>query len=493
MKHAVIIGAGIGGLASAVLLANRGFQVSVLEKNSTVGGKMNQVRENGYRFDTGPSLLTMPFLLENLFQECGKNLDDYLIYEELEPLCRYIYPDGTIFDNFADRNKTEAQIANFAPEDSNNYSRFLDRSEEIYNKTADAFLFNPLYNTKDLLKVNPLKFLDIDAFSTVSSKVDEYVSSPYLRQFFKRFTTYNGSSPFQAPATLNVIPHVELNQGGYYVKGGLYKIAEALYQLAESLGVTFQFNSEVDSIDVKFDEATAVILKDKKQIYCDLIFSNSDATETIVNLLPNDAVSTRKKKKQQTIEPSCSGFVLMLGCKKQWNKLKHHNIFFSADYEKEFSDIFDEQKLPDDPTIYVANTSYSDSEHAPKNSSNLFILINAPYLSDGQNWESLSIHYSDFIIKELKKRGLDGLRDSIEYQKIISPKDFYDLYRSNRGSIYGTSSNSKFAAFIRPRNKLRGLKNLYMVGGSTHPGGGIPLVVQSAFNAVALLDREMKR
>lgn len=493
MKHAVIIGAGIGGLASAALLANRGCKVTVLEKNSAVGGKMNQIIENGYRFDTGPSLLTMPFLLENLFRECGKNLEDYLAYEELEPLCRYFYPDGTIFDNFADRKKTEAQIAQFAPEDRKNYSKFLDRSEEIYNKTADAFLFNPLFNAKDLLKVNPLKFLDIDAFSTVSTKVDQHVSSPHLRQFFKRFTTYNGSSPYKAPATLNVIPHVELNQGGYYVKGGLYKIAEVLYELAESLGVSFEFNTEVESIDVKFNEAVSVILKDKTELSCDLIFSNSDATETIIQLLPDNAISKSKKKKQENIEPSCSGFVLMLGCKNKWENLKHHNIFFSSDYEKEFKDIFEDQKLPDDPTIYVANTSYSDTDHAPKNSSNLFILINAPYLSDDQNWESLSIHYPEFITNELEKRGLDDLRDSIEYQKVITPEDFYDLYKSNRGSIYGTSSNNKFAAFVRPRNKLRGLKNLYLVGGSTHPGGGIPLVVQSAFNAVALLDRELKR
>jgi len=491
MKKAVIIGAGIGGLSSAALLANKGFNVTVLEKNGSVGGKMNQIETAGYRFDTGPSLLTMPFLIEKLFEMCGENLSDYLQFVELDPLCRYFYPDGIVFDNFLDREKTEEQIHAFAPGDVGNYSKFLDRSHQLYNRTADAFLFNPLYSVQDFLKVNPFKFLDIDAFSTVSDKVDGYVTSDYLRRFFKRFTTYNGSSPYRAPATLNVIPHVELNQGGYYVKGGMFKIAEALQQLAISKGVEIEFRSEVDKIDVQGKQVTGVYLTDGTHVSCDLLFSNSDATETIVKLLPKFSISDRKKQKQKNIEPSCSGFVLLLGCNNRWKELKHHNIFFSTNYQKEFEDIFENKKLPGDPTIYIANTSYSDSDHAPPNTSNLFILVNAPYLDKSQNWEKLSATYADFIIHELENRGLTGLRNSIEVQKVITPKEFYDLYRSNKGSIYGTSSNDKFSAFVRPRNKLRSLENLYLVGGSTHPGGGIPLVIQSAFNAFALLERDL--
>ncbi|MCC5941096.1 MAG: phytoene desaturase, partial [Balneolaceae bacterium] len=232
-------------------------------------------------------------------------------------------------------------------------------------------------------------------------------------------------------------------------------------------------------------------LDDGTTLKCDLLFSNSDATETIVKLLPDQSISKRTKSRQQNIEPSCSGFVLILGCKKRWADLKHHNIYFSSNYRKEFTDIFENKKLPEDPTIYVANTSYSDSEHAPDNASNLFILINAPYLSETQDWDNISSSYSNFIIHELEKRGLKGLSDSIDFQKVITPMDFYAQYRSNKGSIYGTSSNNKFSAFIRPRNKMRKFKNLYLVGGSTHPGGGIPLVVQSAFNAVELLDRQV--
>jgi len=181
---------------------------------------------------------------------------------------------------------------------------------------------------------------------------------------------------------------------------------------------------------------------------------------------------------------------MLLGCTRNWEQLRHHNIFFSSDYKKEFQDIFETKKMPNDPTIYVANTSFTDPEHAPPGGSNLFNLVNAPFVTAGQDWKTAEKEYSQFLIEELEKRGLDGLNKSIQYSETITPADFLKRYGSNRGSIYGTSSNSKFAAFLRPRNKFRGLKNLYLVGGSTHPGGGIPLVVQSAFNAVELLERE---
>ncbi len=491
-QKAIVIGAGLGGLAVSSLLASQGYSVTVFEKNTTHGGKMQEVKIDGFRFDTGPSLFTMPFILEKLFKECGEDLDNYLLFEELEPVCRYFYRDGTVFDNFSNRDRSIEQISNFAPQDAESYSEFLNHSAKLYDQTADAFLFNPLYSFSDLKGLKLTDFLGIDAFSTVSDVVDQRFQTDYLRKFFKRFTTYNGSSPFQAPGTLNVIPHVELNQGGYYVKGGLYRISEALYDLAKKTGVVFKFNTEIEKISVTNNRAQSVQTKNGEEIYADLIVANSDATDTILNLLEQQALSDSKRKKQKSIEPSCSGFVMLLGVNKQWEHLKHHNIYFSENYENEFRQIFREKTLPEDPTIYIANTSYTDSDHAPANSSNLFILVNSPYVTEEQDWNQLSETYSSFLVKELERRGLNGLSDSIAVKKVITPIDFLNRYGSNRGSIYGTSSNSKFAAFLRPRNKIRGLNNLYLVGGSTHPGGGIPLVIQSAFNALELIDRYQK-
>jgi len=476
-------------LSAACLLAARGHQVSVFEKNSNVGGKMNISETEGYRFDTGPSLLTMPFILEKLFKECGVDLSDYLTLHPLDPICKYFYPDGTIFNNYEDKSATIKELESIAPEDVEAYTEFLNYSKSLYQKTADSFIFNPLYSFEDLKELDLLSFFGIDAFTTVSKRVDSKFESIYLRKFFKRFTTYNGSSPYQAPATLNVIPHVEINQGGFYVKGGLYKVAEAFEKLAISLNVDFTFNAEIDRIIVDQKSAKGIVLKDGSHIKSDLVISNSDATETLSHLIPDGNISTKRKQKAETIEPSCSGYVLLLGVDKKYEQLVHHNIFFSEDYEREFKQIFQEKVMPDDPTIYIANTSYSDSKHAPECHSNLFILVNAPYLSDHYDWNSNDQKYGDKIIQALEERGLNELSNHIKVRKHITPKDFYEKYLSNKGSIYGTSSNNKFSAFLRPRNKSREIDKLYFVGGSTHPGGGIPLVVQSAFNAVNLIDR----
>jgi phytoene desaturase len=489
-EKAIVIGAGIGGLAAASLLTVRGYRVEVFEKNGTPGGKMQQVSDGPYRFDTGPSLFTMPFILERLFDECGRNMGDYLKISEPNPLCRYFFKDGTQFDSYSNREDALKEVKRIAPEDENSYSEFLERAEDIYRKTSDAFIFNPLFELRDLKSLNLIDFLDIDAFSTVSAVVDDYFQSPYLRQFFKRFTTYNGSSPYQAPATLNVIPHVELNQGGYYVSGGLYRIAESLEKLARELGVHFHYNSSVRRILTDSGGAAGIQTSDNSEYAADVVVANSDATDTLLHLLPTDSISALKRRQQAKIEPSCSGFVLLLGCRRSWTQLKHHNIFFSENYRREFEQIFKEKQMPDDPTIYIANTSHTNPEHAPSGGSNLFILVNAPYLHHTQKWDKITPEYSGFLIRELEERGLTGLRDSVEFSETINPNDFLERYRSNRGSIYGTASNSRFSAFLRPRNKVRGIDRLYMVGGSTHPGGGIPLVIQSAFNAMQILDRQ---
>jgi phytoene desaturase len=258
--------------------------------------------------------------------------------------------------------------------------------------------------------------------------------------------------------------------------------------LAKKLGVIFKFETEVQSIITRSKQVEGVKTKNE-EIKAECIISNGGATETYRNLLSKRDRSYFITKRMQHLEPSCSGLVLLLGINKKYEQLSHHNIFFSKNYKKEFDAIFNQKKMPDAPTIYIANTSATNPNHAPAGGSNLFVLINAPYLSKNWSWQDKAEPYSNFVINALEKRGLDGLRDSIIYQRRITPVDFYERYKSNKGSIYGTSSNSRMAAFVRPKNKVRDVDGLYMVGGSTHPGGGIPLVIQSAFNAVELIKR----
>lgn len=482
-----IIGAGIGGLSAGCLLAKQGHAVTILEKNDSAGGKMNEITSNGFRFDTGPSLFTMPYILDGLLQECGTSLSEEIDMIPLDINCRYFFQDGMQFDNYSDKAKMLKEVRRISPNDEKAYLKFLDYAKSLDKKTRNAFVLNPLYQFSDLKNLNLFSFFGIDAFTTVSKRVDSYFESPYLRQFFKRFTTYNGSSPYQAPATLNVIPHIELNEGGYYIKGGMYRIAECLRDLALSLGVTITYNTNVDRIHILNGKIKGIETESGTLTECDLVVANSDASETILNLIDDQSISAKRKEKIKELEPSCSGFVIMLGLDTTYDQLIHHNIFFSNDYKQEFKQIFDEKVMPDDPTIYVANTSFTDPDHAPDGGSNLFILVNAPYLSEKYTWSESE--YGNKVISLLENRGLTDLSKHIQVREEITPQDFYDKYLSNKGSIYGTSSNDKFSAFVRPRNKSREIEGLYFVGGSTHPGGGIPLVVQSAINVVELIGR----
>ncbi len=485
-----VIGAGIGGLSAACELASDGHEVTIYEKNAKPGGKLNEEIIDGYRFDTGPSLFTMPFVAEELFNYCGYQLSDFIQTQPLTPLCRYRYADGTVFDSFEDRDGAVNAVREISEKDAKAYVDFLDQAAKLYDRTAQSFIFNPLADIRDLRSLRWWDMLRIDAFTTVSDRVDRSFESDELRMFFKRFTTYNGSNPWQAPATLNVIPHVELNQGGYYVKGGLYRIADALVRVAESLGVVFHYNAQVDRIGHQSGKADHLII-DGSKVDFDLIVSNSDATHTYTKLISDDVISPPKKKHLATVEPSCSGFVVMLGIDRKYEQLVHHNIFFSSDYKREFEDIFKRGKMPSDPTIYVANTSYSDPDHAPEGGSNLFVLVNAPWVRNSGDFTfSENEAYAEKILLALAGHGLRGLQASVQVQKIITPTDFQNLWLSNRGSIYGTSSNHRLAAFLRPRNRSPFLRNLYLVGGSTHPGGGIPLVMLSARHACELIRRD---
>jgi len=495
-KKIAIIGAGIGGLSIACRLAKDGHEIHLFEKNAKVGGKLNEWTEKGYRFDTGPSLLTMTHVLEELFTYCQQDRKQYLNFSELSPLCRYFWEDGTQLDSYSEQEKALEEIRKFAPEDVQAYNEFLLYSKNIYDKTAPAFLESPLYEWSDLKSLKLTDVLKIDALQTMANSIDKRFKSTYLRQLFKRFATYNGSNPYKAPATLNVIAHVELSMGGYYVEGGMYTIAKALENLAHEMGVKIHVNSTIEQLVNARSNRQLSALKINGEIQeFDTVVSNCDATITHTELTTNDQINLPKKSQLKSIEPSCSGFVLLLGINKKYNQLKHHNIFFSSNYKNEFDELFKKKIASKNPTIYIANTSEKTLSDVPAgDKSNLFILVNTPYLNENEkDWdEHKNTSYGDLIIDRLEELGLTGLKEAIEVRHHINPTDFYEKYLSNKGSIYGTSSNGKMAAFARPKNKSIFFDNLYLAGGSTHPGGGIPLAILSAKHAHNLFNRDLE-
>jgi phytoene desaturase len=484
----IVIGAGLGGLSAAVRLAKQGFSVTILEKNETIGGKVNRVEFGGYNFDTGASLLTMRRVLEELFEFCEKRIEDYLEIVPLEPICRYFWTDKTIFDASTDLQKTENEIAKINSPDVEGFRRFLTDARRKYEVSEKTFLAYSLNDLPKLLHPKYLKdLLVISSMQTLDAHIKTYFRAPKLRQLFNRFATYNGSSPFQTPATFALIPYVEFGLGAWYARGGMYQIPKALEKLAKEFGTEIKTDCAVEKILIENKKAVGVRLENGEILRSDFVITNADAIETYRSLIDAKERKNFSDQKLEKIEPSSSGFVLLLGVKKKFEMLAHHNIFFSDDYKSEFDQIFKQLKPAINPTIYVCATSRTDESQSPKDCENLFVLVNAPYTSDKTDWKTEAKSYRDLIVKKLEGFGLEDLEKSIEFEQTITPADFEKKYRANKGSIYGVSSNGIFSAFLRPPNRARGIGNLYFVGGATHPGGGIPLVLLSGKMASELI------
>lgn len=472
----VIIGAGIGGLSAAIRLVNPQRRVVVLEQNPTVGGKMGEIRQDGFRWDTGPSVITMRPVLEDLFASVNRRLDDYLTLLPIEPLTRYFYPDGAVLDASSDANRMADQIRKLDERDVEGYKAYLDYAARLYDITRQSFIFGQPPSLSSFTQFSPLDLLKIDGLRTMDGAIKSYVKSPHLRQLLGRFATYVGASPYRAPATLNVIGHVELNQGVWYPRGGVYQIADALFRLAEDLGVDIRPETQVGQINVEGGKVTGVTLSAGKIIDADAVLANVDVATVYEHLLPRGVVRPGKVNDLTSQETSCSGFILMLGVEGKHPALAHHNIFFSADYKREFEDIFERGLPADDPTIYVAITSKTDPVHAPEGCENWFVLVNVPALNSNFDWTENAQAHRDRILNKLSKFGLD-IR--VKTERMLTPLDLERETGARRGALYGVSSNNRFAAFVRPNNRAKDIKELYFAGGTTHPGGGVPMVMLS--------------
>lgn len=481
MNRVVIVGAGLGGLSAAIRLAYRGFPVTILEKNSTIGGKMSLRQTGGFSFDTGPSLLTMPFVVHDLFASVGMHHEQYLEIQPVDPLCRYFFADGTSLDAASNAERMQANLQSFSPGDAAGFAGFLAHGERIYNASARPFLFSPFgsWSASGIFKSMQYlpSVLKLDAFRTLDEAVCSYVKDARLRQLLNRFATYNGSSPYHAPATLAIIPYLEFTQGGWYIKGGMYSLARALEQLAMEFGVEIRTGVDVRRIRVGNRTVQGVETTAGEFVAADCVVTNADAVYAHNELLAGNGIRNR----YQSIQPSLAGFVLLLGINGVYDELAHHNIFFSSDYREEFERLCEQEEPADEPTIYVSVSSFSDHTQAPRGKSNLFVLVNAPPLTDNQrfDWNLSGDDYARRIIRLLEEKGLSGLAQRIEVQEAITPLDFQNRFNAFRGSIYGPASNSRMAAFLRPPNKSRDIDGLFFVGGSSHPGGGIPLVLLS--------------
>lgn len=477
-SKAIVIGSGIAGIATSIRLAVKGYQVLVLEKNNYPGGKLSEITLGNYRFDAGPSLFTMPHFVEELFALASKKTNDFFEYDAHDTCCHYFWEDGTFLKAHSNHQEIENEVENVFPTNGKLFTKKLKKAAFINEQVGDLFLKNSLHDVRNFLNFKTLKALSnswkLDLQTTYHASNKKDLKDPKLVQLFDRFATYNGSNPYKTPGIMSIIPHFEHNVGTFFPKKGMVSITNSLVQLAESLGVQFQYNTIVEEILVE-NEAVIGVKTANKIENSAIVVSNMDVYFTYQKLLPNQ----KAPKKILRQERSSSAIIFYWGIKSEFPNLDLHNIFFSKDYKTEFETIFDKKTIFDDPTVYVHISSKCLTNDAPKGAENWFVMINAPSNS-GQNWDELIAKARKVIIQKINKILQIDIEKLIEEESILDPRSIEMKTASYQGSLYGTSSNSKFAAFLRHPNFKKGLKNLYFVGGSVHPGGGIPLCLLSA-------------
>ncbi len=478
-KSVIVIGAGIGGLSAAIRLRAAGYEVTIYEKNPRPGGKMYEITQDGFRWDTGPSVITMRHVFEDLFASAGKKLEDYLTLLPVDPLTRYFFADGVCFDAVSNLSQMAHHIEQLEPRDVEGYLRYLAYAAQIHRITGNVFIYDKPPTPASFARVPIQDWLKADPFRTMSQAIQSHIKSPYLRQLLGRFATYVGGSPYLAPATLNVIAHVELTGGVWYPQGGIYQIALALETLATEMGIRIGYDCSIQQIVVNSNKQVKnVILPNNEVISADIVISNLDVITTHNKLLSPQAIPANYLQHLNRFELSCSGFVLLLGISIDYAKLKHHNIFFSADYPAEFDAIFKQHLPPDDPTIYIAITSKTNPKHAPQGCENWFVLVNVPPISSHYDWEQQKHHYRNLILDKLASYDID-VRPHIRSEVILTPLDLERMSGAQRGALYGASANNRFSVFLRPHNRSKYIRGLYFAGGTTHPGGGVPMVMLS--------------
>lgn len=485
-----IIGAGIGGIATAIRLASKGYEVEVFEANSYPGGKLSEFQQGEYRFDAGPSLFTMPQFVTELFELSGRNPDEYFQYIKLPEVCRYFWDDGTKLNVSADINQFAKDAEKNLGEPAENIIQFLKEAAFKYEILSGLFLEDSLHKLSTWTSKKAfrgyLNLPKLGVFGTMNKANESFFKQPKTVQLFNRYATYNGSDPYQTPATLNIIPHLEYNVGAFFPKDGMFGITQSLVDLAKDLGVKFHFGAKVEEIIIENEKVKGLRVRNSNSEventqntltihHSSFIISNMDVTPTYRKLLPK----AKHPDKILNQAKSGSGLIFYWGIKKEFKELGLHNIFFSNDYKTEFEYQFQKKTIYNDPTIYLNITSKYKKDDAPEGGENWFILLNAP-ANEGQDWDKIIAEARQNVIDKLSRNLGVSIADLIENESILDPRSIEMRTSSAQGALYGNSSNNKFAAFLRHANFSSDIKNLYFVGGSVHPGGGIPLALSSA-------------
>lgn len=476
--RAAVIGSGVGGLAVAYRLNSLGLHVDVFESAEIYGGKIREFRKEGFRFDMGPSLFTLPQLLGEIYNLYGLDFDHEFKYKSLDTVCKYFYEDELRLNVSANPEKFAADAEKLTLESGQNILKFLKKSRFLYDITAEPFLFNKLFGLRNIFSRPFLRALlnayRLSSFTSMHDYNKNFFQDKHIIQLFDRYATYNGSNPYRAPATLNLIAHLENNIGAFFPEKGMFQIADSLYRLAVEHGVNFYFRKKVEQILVQNSIANGIIVDGEKHDY-DIIVSDVDVKTLYASMLPGIRLSRRIDKQ----ELSTSALIFYWGISNSYPELEVHNILFSRAYKEEFINLSDLKNIYCDPTVYIFISSKIIKSDAPDGYENWYVMVNAPE-NTGQDWNNIIKETRKNIIDKINRMLKTNIEKYILFEEMLDPVLIEKRTGSWHGSLYGMSSNSISSAFLRHPNYFSKIKNLYFTGGSVHPGGGIPLCLSSA-------------
>jgi diapolycopene oxygenase len=498
-----VVGSGLAGLAAACTLAARGYKVIVFEKSPWLGGKAAELNEAGFRFDMGPTILTVPSILKRVFAEANRPLEDYLDLIRLDPQWRCFFTDGSVLDLVENVAEMASSLDKYAPgtDSGEGYRNFLALSERLHRISDTHFFWKSIGSIRDLID---LKFgfslsllgdvLSMRMGRSVGGTVRKFNPDSRVAQMLDHFTQYVGSCPESSPAVLCAIAHMQTREGIWYPRGGIRAVPEALVALGEELGIEFRTSSGIARILV--DESTTCVrgveTEAGETIELAALVSNADSVRTHRELLAETAPeAARKFDRRRDYEPACSGVVLYLGLNKAYDHLLHHDFIFSRDAHEEFEYIYRKGDPAPDPTCYLASTARTDPDTAPPGGDALYVLAHTPYLRPHHDWKKMFPEYRRVIIEKLKTTGkMPDLESRIVYESALTPQDIHDRYRVLNGAIYGLASHGKWAGAFKPANRSPDIKGLYLTGGAAHPGPGMPMVLMSGWIAADTLDQD---
>ncbi|CAO3441623.1 Diapolycopene oxygenase (EC 1.14.99.44) [Azospirillum argentinense] len=495
-----VIGGGLGGLASAVVLAARGHKVVLLEKNGWVGGKAAVLEEGGFRFDMGPTILTVPRVLRRILAEAGCDLDRELELVRLEPQWRCFFDDGTVLDLSENIGAMAAELDRLTPGRGagEGYRRFQALSERLHGISERFFFWKSVEDLGDTLKLrdsmNAGTLSDVLALrmgSTVAGTIRSHVPDARAAQMLDHFTQYVGSSPYGSPAVLCAIAHMQTNDGVWYPMGGTRAVPVALERVARRLGVEIRTGTGVRRLEVTDKRVTAVETEGGERIPVSAVVSNMDSVRTYEELV--GGAPAKRFRKRRRYEPACSGVVFYLGLDRGYEHLLHHDFVFSRDPAEEFDWIYRRGEPAPDPTCYIAAPARTEPGVAPPGGEALYVLVHTPYLRPHHDWSRMLPDYRRVVFDKLKRTaGMADLEDRIRVERVLTPQDIHDRYRVLNGAIYGLASHGRFMGAFKPGNRSRDVEGLYLAGGAAHPGPGMPMVLMSGWIAADSLDQDLR-